>query len=218
MPVSTDGVLLGAWADASGCHNLLDIGCGTGLLSLMLAQRFPGTKISAIDIDKTAVQTTRDNALQSLWADRINVLAIDVTAWEPEQYFDHIVCNPPYFTSGIQASSAQRATARHHDALSHLALVNAIEKLLSPAGSASLILPVYEGENLIELASGAGLTCRQKALVKSTPAKPASRLLIRLQKGMAEDFQPETTELVIQDSGKYTPEFIALTRDFYLKM
>lgn len=218
MPVSTDGVLLGAWADASDCHDILDIGCGTGLLSLMLAQRFPRAIITAIDIDETAVKTTKDNVQQSPWQDRVSVLDADATAWEPDHRFEHVVCNPPYFTSGVQASSEQRATARHHDTLSHQALVKAIDRVLVTGGAASLILPVYEGENLIELASGIGLGCRHKVSVKSTPAKPASRLLIRLQKGLDANYRGDSTELVIQEGGKYTPEFVALTRDFYLKM
>lgn len=216
MPVSTDGVLLGAWAEAKQGHTVLDIGTGTGLLALMIAQRFPHARITALDIDAHAADTARFNAQQSSWHNRIEVLHQDISKWESPAQFDTIVCNPPYFTSGEQAGNARRATARHTDTLSHDTLLRVIETRLLPHGEAHLILPVVEGEGLLTKAQAHSLFCCRKVLVKPTESKPASRLLITLSQNLSADVEEKT--LVIQGMAGYTDDFIALTRDFYLKM
>ncbi|AMG31071.1 SAM-dependent methyltransferase [Grimontia hollisae] len=216
MPVSTDGVLLGAWAEAKDGHTILDIGTGTGLLALMMAQRFPTARITALDIDAHAAETARFNAEQSAWHDRIDVHHQDICTWESSAQFDTIVCNPPYFTTGEQANDARRAKARHTNTLSHDTLLNVIKARLSLHGEAHLILPSVEGENLITKAQTHQLFCCRKVRVKPTERKPVSRLLITLSKNRPADVEEKT--LVIQGMARYTDEFIALTKDFYLKM
>lgn len=108
MPVSTDGVLLGAWADIQDAKTILDIGTGTGLLALMCAQRSPNSEILAIDIDNDAIQATQHNISSSVWASRIQASQADVTQMSSQRQFECIVCNPPYFNSGEQSRHEQR--------------------------------------------------------------------------------------------------------------
>ncbi|GAL19594.1 tRNA (adenine37-N(6))-methyltransferase TrmN6 [Vibrio maritimus] len=145
MPVSTDGVLLGAWARFHSSDTLLDIGTGTGLLTLMLAQRFIDAAITAVDIDETAIVDATYNIQHSPWHKRITVLLCDILAQPFEHTFDGIICNPPYFNSGETAKNSQRATARHTHTLSHEHLLDRCDKLLNKEGSASFVLPKVEG-------------------------------------------------------------------------
>ena len=216
MPVSTDGVLLGAWATAEENHNILDIGTGTGLLALMMAQRFLNARILALDIDNEAVRTARFNAEQSPWANRIKVENQDIRSWVNPSRFDTIICNPPYFDSGKQAHNKRRATSRHTENMSHEELLRALQKCLTREGKAHLILPSKQADTLINSAAQHSLFCHQITQVKTTPNKVVSRKLITLS--------PQRTSankhkiIVIQENGKYTSDFIALTKDFYIKL
>ncbi|PKF51918.1 tRNA1(Val) (adenine(37)-N6)-methyltransferase [Enterovibrio nigricans] len=216
MPVSTDGVLLGAWAHASGDASILDIGTGTGLLALMMAQRFPSADITALDIDLHAVKAAKYNAEQSAWAKRIYVAHQDVKSWKSTDTFDVIICNPPYFNSGLQAEDARRAMARHTDSLSHDDLLNVLASRLSRNGVAYLILPSYEADQLIAKSHQHHLFCCRTVDVKTTPTKPVNRKLIALSANKKNETDKEM--LIIQSDNSYTKEFVALTKDFYLKM
>lgn len=217
MPVSTDAVLLGAWARAGSDQSILDIGTGTGVLALMMAQRFPSAQIVAIDIDEMAATTALFNSAQSAWANSINVVHGDILLWENPRRFDTIICNPPYFTAGLQANDPRRAAARHTNNLSHRDLIKALKnRLEQKKGQAHLILPSLEADNLQREAASESLFCHQITSVKSTPDKPISRKLMTLS--LQEPAQCKVNQLIIQEKGKYTADFIALTKDFYLKM
>lgn len=215
MPVSTDGVLLGAWSDFSCANNLLDIGTGTGLLSLMSAQRFPTLRITAVDIDEHAIEAARDNFAQSPWRDRLEVQQGDVLTLNLGTHFDAIICNPPYFNSGEQAKMQQRATARHTDSLSHWDLLARTKALLNQDGRASFVLPDVEGAAFIQLAQTQGWHLSRLCRVRPSEQKPASRLLfeLRLQATAVQE-----QSLTIREVNGYSAEFVALTQDFYLKM
>ncbi|KKD01697.1 tRNA1(Val) (adenine(37)-N6)-methyltransferase [Photobacterium halotolerans] len=229
MPVSTDGVLLGAWASVSSCRDsqadnngptILDIGCGSGLLSLMAAQRTQSgpAEILALDIDPAAVAAAGKNFSASPWPARLQADKQDIREWTRAQSkgrFQTILCNPPYFNHGEQASCQRRATARHTDTLSHKELLSCLQSLLAPTGQASLILPVYEGKALLAMLADDGLYCRRLCRVKSTAAKPVHRLLMALSPQAGEC---DETSLTIHQHGQYSAEFIALTQDFYLKL
>lgn len=215
MPVSTDGVMLGAWIDLYNVSTLLDIGTGTGLLSLMCVQRSQAVAIEAIDIDHHALEAAQHNFVQSPWSSRLTLHRGDALGYPFEGKFDAIICNPPYFNSGEQANNASRATARHTDTLSHQALIARCQQLLKPDGKASLVLPDVEGQQFIQLAQANGLHLSRLCQVRPTEKKAINRLLIELAKQPADTANEAIT---IHASDGYSAEFIQLTKDFYLKM
>lgn len=215
MPVSTDGVLLGAWAQFPHANNILDIGTGTGLLALMTAQRFADIDIQTIDINQHATEAALFNFQQSPWDARLHLIQGDVLSYPFKEKFAGIICNPPYFNNGEQAKHQQRATARHTDTLSHQALIDRCSAITTEAATASFILPITEGESFIEIALQSGWFLSRRLDVKPTDSKPVSRIVFELTK------QPQETQydqLTIRHKADYSDEFIALTKDFYLKM
>ena len=215
MPVSTDGVMLGAWAFQDAPQTVLDIGTGSGLLALMCAQRFPNTLIQAIDIDNNAYLTASDNIAQSPWVDRIEVIQQDILEKGFSRHFDAIICNPPYFTSGETAQNASRAIARHTQTLGHEDLILQLDSLLTPEGVAAFILPTNEGEAFIQLANTHGWVVARCCHVQTTLRKPATRLLFELKRHATCSIEENLT--INADQG-YSDQFIALTHQFYLKM
>lgn len=218
MPVSTDGVLLGAWISLPQRSRVLDVGTGTGLLTLMTAQRFEDALISAIDIDQHAIDAATVNIEQSPWQDRIALHYGSVLTTDFPQRFDAIICNPPYFNSGEQAQQSQRATARHTDSLDHLQLAKRCFEITTETATASFILPTPEGEGFIKLAEQCGWYLAKRLDVKTTDKKPASRILFELSKDPACEQDLQRESLTIHHQGGYSEAFIALTKDFYLKM
>ncbi|CAM3182972.1 tRNA1(Val) (adenine(37)-N6)-methyltransferase [Vibrio rarus] len=220
MPVSTDGVLLGAWSNIACSKKLIDIGTGTGLLSLMCAQRNPDIKITAIDIDEAAIASAHRNFAHSPWANRITLKHADVLEYAQNNphLFDTIICNPPYFNSGEQASASQRAVARHTDNLPHLELLDCCEQLLTSTGKGSFILPTQEAEQFIDAATERHWQLTRLCKIKTTAKKNHSRYLFELQRTESKLPEMEPSELIIQQNGRYTAQFIALTQSFYLKM
>lgn len=222
MAVSTDGVLLGAWATLPKQGKLIDIGTGSGLLALMMAQRIAPAlcSITAIELDDSAADAATKNFLNSPWSSSLHCVKQDIQQWASTQSknnIEYIICNPPYFNFGLQADSQTRATARHTDTLTHDALLQSISYLLAPKGIVSLILPAYEGRQLIQAAEKYDLRCQRLCEVKSTERKPVSRLLIELTPSHVQiPLQKEA--LCIHDSGQYSAQFMTLTRDFYLKL
>ncbi|CAM2777718.1 tRNA1(Val) (adenine(37)-N6)-methyltransferase [Vibrio neptunius] len=215
MPVSTDGVLLGAWCDIKQANTILDIGTGTGLLALMCAQRNPDSVIDAIDIDQHALLAAKENFASSPWLSRLTLLEGDVLNFPFVTSYDAIVCNPPYFNSGEHAQNQQRATARHTLTLSHEALLRQCFKLLSSDGRAWFVLPEAEGRMFISLAETLGWHLVGLCEVQPTAKKPVSRLLIQLGQHAS---NAKTERLIIQQDNGYSDEFVALTKAFYLKM
>nr|WP_269136919.1 tRNA1(Val) (adenine(37)-N6)-methyltransferase [Vibrio cincinnatiensis] len=215
MPVSTDGVLLGAWAFTQPPKRILDIGSGTGLLSLMCAQRFTQAHIYAVDIEPMAFSTTTHNVATSPWQERIEVQQQDILTYSYTTRFDGIICNPPYFTSGEMAHSYQRALARHTQTLTHPNLIQRLSDLLTDEGRACFILPIQEGEAFIQLAQQHGWHLQRLCEVRPSSSKQAHRLLFELGTEMNE---VEQSQLTIHTQNGYSEDFIALTRDFYLKM
>lgn len=218
MPVSTDGVLLGAWANLDHKETILDIGTGTGLLALMAAQRFEDSSITAIDIDQHAIDAATVNIKQSPWQDRISLHHGSVLTTDFSQRFDAIICNPPYFNSGEQAQQSQRATARHTNSLDHLQLAERCFEITTDAATASFILPTPEGEGFIKLAQQCGWYLAKRLDVKTTNRKPALRVLFELSKDPACEQDLQCESLTIHNNNGYSEAFIALTKDFYLKM
>lgn len=217
MKVGTDGVLLGAWVGVEPeDRRILDIGTGTGLLALMLAQRTPA-RIEAVEIDEQSALEARDNVLASPWSDRIGVVCTDVQTYDPGCRFDLIVSNPPFYVDSLVSPDGGRTRVRHAEALPFEALRDAVLRLLAPDGRFALVLPPPEAARFVALAAGR-LFVRRRTEVCPTPGRGVRRWLLEL--GRTPCTTPETDRLVIargNASGDYTPEYRALTRDFYLK-
>ncbi|MGF1710476.1 methyltransferase [Vibrio kagoshimensis] len=218
MPVSTDGVLLGAWANFANKNRIIDIGSGTGLLSLMIAQRYVSASIDAVDIDRHAIKAATININNSPWKERITLHHGDITALPFNEKFDGVICNPPYFNSGEQAKNSQRATARHTHTLAHNALIEHCFNITTEGASAYFILPTPEGEVFINLANASGWSVSRRLEVKTTEKKSPSRLLFELVKDPNKLVITEREQLTIHSNGGYSDPFIKLTKDFYLKM
>jgi tRNA1Val (adenine37-N6)-methyltransferase len=218
MKVGTDGVLLGAWANVEKSNSILDIGTGSGLIALMLAQRSKAN-ITAIDIDKNAVIQAKINAENSQWTDRIQILESDLMEFSntTNQQFDLIVSNPPFFKNSLETPELARTIARHATTDFHNKIIISSLKLLTENGKLCLILPINEGNECIAFAIKNGLCCTKKITVFPKPTNSAKRLLIEFSKQNVDCF---CSELVIESEVRhsYTKDFTALVKDFYLKL
>ncbi|MFK8007051.1 MAG: tRNA1(Val) (adenine(37)-N6)-methyltransferase [Saprospiraceae bacterium] len=219
MKVGTDGVLLGAWSDVQEKKEILDIGTGTGVIAIMLAQRKLDANVDAVEIDSTACQTARENMLDSPFSNRLNCIeeSIQDFAKTTRKEYDLIVCNPPFFTGGTLSAQTSRNEVRHTIKLPNGDLLNSVQRLLKKGGKFCVVLPFIEGLRFKEIAHSYNLHCTKVTQVKSKKEKPIERLLLQFEKTN----QPEITdELIIQFEKRndFTPEYIALTKEFYLKM
>lgn len=215
MKVGTDGVLLGAWADVDSAHNILDIGAGTGLISLMLAQR-SNAWIKAVDIDADAVEQACGNVAASPWKDRIEVELQDICNYTSETLFDVIVSNPPYFVNSLKCPDGQRNAARHTDNLDSEGLIASVARLLHPQGIFSVIIPMDGREPFLIVATRYGLHLSHQTLVHTKPETDPKRVLLSFKFSLDDCV---TDDLIIELSRHvYSEEYIALTKDFYLRM
>ena len=237
MKVGTDGVLLGAWARVEHCRHILDMGTGTGLVALMAAQRSQAD-IVAIDLDADAVEQAKENVAASPWGSRIQVLQADAREIEIENeklkienccppdgnfqfsilnsQFDSILCNPPFFENSLKSPDAARTMARHTDTLSFDELARSAARLLSPEGELSVVIPYDRAHDMTVSAACCGLfATRQTIVVPVEDGKPKRILMAFSREGAAHTIET----LCIHDADRrYTPEYVRLVEDFYLKM
>jgi len=220
MKVGTDSVLLGAWTPVDNHpFSILDIGAGTGVIALMLAQRSAAQQIDALEIDEEAYEQATDNFENSPWSDRLFCFhaALDEFIEEPEDEYDLIVSNPPFYTEDYKTESEQRDLARFADAMPFEDLVEAADMFLSENGIFSVIIPFKEEEKFVALAYQYELYPCKITRVKGTPTTELKRSLLAFSRIENKDFPID--ELVIETARHiYTPEYISLTKDFYLKM
>lgn len=214
MKVGTDGCLLGAWADAESPKRILDIGAGTGLISLMLAQRFPQAHIEGVEIEKECANQALENVNSSPWSERIVVQHSSIQSFEPEMPFDFIVSNPPFFTKAFAAPDAKRHTARHDDTLPAQELIHHATRLLSKNGVFCLIIPSDRLAEFNTIAREIGFFLTEKVSVKPTPNKPPKRYLLKYRP--IECLLSETEMVVEESRGVYSAAFTKLLQDFYL--
>lgn len=219
MKVGTDAVLLGAWADTTLCRSILDIGTGTGIIALMLAQRCPAD-IDAIDIDEDACRQAQENVEASPFGGRIKIVHTSCSGFARSQAgkrYDLIVSNPPYFVNSLKCPDNKRSLARHTDSLPLPELVEDAAGMLTPSGKIALIVPYEQLNEINEIAKENELYVRKQTDVIPVPDATPKRLLIELSPEAVAGVYRET--LVIEEARhQYTPEYIALTKDFYLKM
>lgn len=225
MKVGTDGVTLGAVADVEKARRVLDIGCGTGLLCLMTAQRNGTAEIVGIDIDEDAVRGATQNCESSKWAGRISIVGKSLQEFveAAPSAFDKIITNPPYFEDSLKAPKASRTLARHTDSLPFSELASSASTLLSDDGSLSIILPTDAHEKFEKIAEEYGLYLRKKTLVYPKPGAEVKRVVGEFVKIKNDECKMQNVEIEIltvetEIRHQYTDDYIRLTKEFYLKM
>lgn len=216
--VGTDGVLLGAWVNIrKGDNFVLDVGTGSGLIALMLAQRAkPDARIDAVEIEADDVKQARENVARSPWPEKVSIHHSPIQQFSSETKYNLISSNPPYFANSQTPPDKKRSRARHAYQLSFPDLLESTTRLLTKTGRLAVILPYSEGLHFINLARGFKLFPIRKTLFRSRATKPVKRLLLEL------DFQgsPHSeSEIILHAHGeRWSEEYKSLTRDFYLNI
>ena len=224
MKVGTDGVLLGAWAEPAvsiqpSAFRILDVGTGSGLVALMLAQRFPEAHIDAIDIDEAAVEQAAENFAASPWSDRLHAFHARLQEWQSHSVPSLIVSNPPYFQNSLKNPDKGRELARHTDTLSYEELLYHSARLLSEHGRLAIILPAEAEQEIRTLAAQHSLFTTRVTRVYSKETKPARRVLLQFEKSDYRDTDISIAEdsLVLEDGkGGRSAAYQEITKDFYL--
>lgn len=218
MKVSTDSVLLGASVPIVDCSKVLDIGAGTGILSLMIAQRMSTPEIDAVEIDQDTYQECLYNIQKSIWANRINCYHTDIENFTENCFskYDIIISNPPFYTEDYISTNQKRKIARSTQSLSFEKLLDSVAKLIASDGYFAVIIPYKEEKSFVELASKNTLYPKQITHIKGHAEIDFKRSLLIFS---TEKKKIQYKELCIEISRhKYTPEYINLTKDFYLNI
>lgn len=215
MKVSTDGVLLGSWAN--GGKRILDIGTGTGLIALMMAQRYTDATIDAVEIDHDAALQAYENVSNTKFANRIKIVETAIQHHSTQDKYNAIVSNPPFFIDSLLNPNAQRSTARHACALKYCELFATVKALLDTDGEFSAIIPTECLQAFIAEAYKAGLAMSRQCIVRTTPRKQPKRHLVAFHHA---DYkcEREMEEVCLQDiDGSRSEWYAQLTADFYIK-
>jgi tRNA1Val (adenine37-N6)-methyltransferase len=217
MKVGTDGVLLGAWVDIRNCKHILDIGTGSGVIALMLAQRTTSdVTIDAVEVESEDAEQAKENIEHSPWPRRIEVFTSSIQNFVTDQLYDLIVSNPPYFNNSAKPPDEKRIQARHTISLPYDVLVKHVMPLLAPNGRLAVILPFTEGLEFETLASMHNLYCIRKTAFRTRREKPIERWLMEFSQRSQEKNEDEI--LLYNDGQEWSDDYIRLTRDFYLKV
>ncbi|MDD2985402.1 methyltransferase [Flavobacterium sp.] len=220
MKVGTDSVMLGAWCPIeNNPKSILDIGAGTGILALMLAQRTQAQQIDAVEIDEDAYEQCVENFENSPWSDRLFCYhaGLDELVQDPEDEYDIIISNPPFYSEDFKTDNPQRDLARFQDALPFEDLVEAAALLLSENGLFAVVIPYKEEERLIDLCAEFELYPVKVTRVKGSHTTPIVRSLLAFKRYELSVLTAD--ELVVEiNRHEYTDDYINLTKDFYLKM
>ncbi len=221
MKVNTDGILLGAWSKVEGKSNALDIGTGTGLIALMLAQKNVYLHVTGIEIDEQAFIQAEQNFSNSGFDGQLTAYfgAVQDFADQINKKFDLIVSNPPFFSGGTFSLNENKANVRHTIKLSHFDLLTSVKKMITIEGHFDIILPYIEGLRFIEMAEKYDLYLHDVLEVYPRESKPIERLLMRF--GLSKPFDFKTSKLIVytdETSSDYSPGYISLTKSYYLYM
>ena len=216
MKVGTDGVLLGAWADVSIAKNLLDIGTGSGIIALMMAQRTDeNSRIDAVEFQAEDAQQAIENVSLSPWLEKISVIHSSIQEFISKTQYQCILCNPPYFSKSLHPSSASRRNARHDVTLSHNDLLQAAVRLLSLEGRLNVVLPPAESDAFMAEASAMKLFPTRLTRFFTRPGKNQERSLMEFRR--TKDKLVEGTLMLYQVDDRWTAEYRKLTGEFYLE-
>jgi tRNA1Val (adenine37-N6)-methyltransferase len=216
MKVGTDGVLLGAWVDVHNCKRILDIGTGSGVIALMLAQRTTSdVVIDAVEVEQEDAEQAKENVEHSPWPRRIEVFTSPIQNYKSDELYDLIVSNPPYFNNSAKPPDEKRIQARHTTSLPYDVLVNHAKRLLDPNGKLAVILPFTEGLDFETLAKQHNLFCVRKTGFRTRREKPVERWLMEFS--LSKKLLVEHEILLYNDGLEWSDDYIRLTRDFYLK-
>ena len=215
MKVNTDGVLLGAWANGAEATSILDIGTGTGVIALMMAQKNLSATVHALDIDEGAFLQASENFMQSIWSNRLSAFHSSLQLFHSTASYDLIVSNPPYFANSQQSPDHVKNAARHQVSLNVSELIQNIVRLMSASGKACLVLPCHMVSKLEAEISTAGLFITALMEVCAVAGKPPYLSLLQLQ--FAEQAYRKESIAIQQPDSSFTEAYRQLTRDFYLK-
>ena len=218
MKVCTDACIFGAWvsnnAAVSPASQVLDLGTGTGLLSLMYAQKNSTTQIDAIEIDPSAATQANENFKSSPWKERLQIIQADATCYEYTHTYDLILSNPPFFENDLKSKKAGRNLALHSEALNLEDLLSIISRQINPAGKFAILLPWHRSAYFENLCRSKGFFPADKLSVRQTPRHPFFRSMLLFS---TERASVQESEIIIQNSpGIYSSEFTHLLKDYYL--
>lgn len=216
MKVCTDSCIMGAYLNLENATKVLDIGTGTGLLTLMLAQRFQNTNFTAIEIDESAYNQANKNFENSPWNNRISIENIDINDFKNEvnSKFDYIICNPPFYNNSLKSPNIQKNTAHHEGTLTQEQLINVVLNLLNPEGKFSILLPVFEAEMFEKKALSNGLFKVDYLEVAHNEQKPIFR---RIDTYSYKNNKTNFSKLNIKNTdNEYSNSFIEILKDYYL--
>lgn len=216
MKVGTDGVLLGAWSCAGNAqHEILDIGTGSGLIAIMLAQKSPA-EIWGVDIAEDAIQQANENASHTEWSDRLHFVHSDISQFCPDFQFDLLICNPPFFSNSLKCPDGMRTQARHSDSMSFSELICSASRLLVDEGRLEIIIPAERNDEFVQEAWISGLNLERKTFVFTKEGQnEAKRVMLGFIKGACR--YPSSEKLYIRKAdGEYTEDYKTITSDYYL--
>ena len=216
MKVGTDGCLLGGWFCCTGSKRILDIGCGTGLISIMAAQR-SSAHVTGVEIDGTAALQARKNADNSPWGDRIEIVNSDFLDYETGEKYDAIVSNPPYFVNSMKCDNEARTMARHSDTLDCRMFFKKSRELLADGGSVSIVIPCDILDEWKAAAMEQGLHPARVTFIKTTPKKAPKRVLVEFCANV-NVLTAENTLILETSPGEYSSDARTILGDFYLKL
>lgn len=221
MKVTIDACIFGAWLPLpNGAKRALDVGTGTGLLSLMLAQRFQDIEIDAVEIDPDAALQAQENVAASRYAGRINVIYADVRDYSlPRNNFDVLLCNPPFFSKSLQSPAKDRNAARHDVSLSLDDLLALANRCLKPAGQLAILLPVERRQDWIKASFAQGWAVVHQLLIKSLPHSNPGRIVTVMQRGKTAALSTEEETLTVYEQhNTLNSAATTLLQPFYLRL
>jgi len=215
MKVGVDAVMLGAWADANNAKKTLDIGAGTGLLSLMLAQCNANTQVDCIELNNDAFVDLQYNIKESNWSNRLNAINADFLEYDFNSKYDFIISNPPFFKASDSKISNSRKTARIADSLNPFVLSNKVSDIISDNGKFVIIYPFERRLFFIKAAFANGLYLYKQLIISDTKSNPPVRCILCFTKETVMAVSQESI-IMKKDNGDYTEEFKELTGGFYI--